>query len=691
MWGWRMQKVCIAVVFVASLGILGPDWPGAQAQSEVSSSGILGAGDAVVTRFSGVATAPRDPQLPPIPVLDHTYIDLEGTSVRIAPLTSPGYLWDARVWPASAYLDIKARDVGQVFGVTLDDAQSPNVYLTASSAYGLHIVGADTDRDTLPDRLRYGSKDARWMDGQWGRKDPRGGPGSIWKIDGKTGAVTLFADVRLGTESNAGPGLGNITYDKTHKQLFVSDLSTGMIHRLGLDGMERSVFDPGFMGMEMAQRPSTVYDPDGRLDITKGDFDSEDPETWGYADVNRRVWGLAVHKNRLYYAMVGQSAIFSVALDETTGDTLQDARWELDVPKKPKNLPVTDIVFTSQGAMTLAQRGAFASTKDYTNFADPGKARVYRYWLENPDNPETPSRWIAEPEEHAIGFEPEHRATDGGLALGHGYTREGYINTFACEASLWTTGDNLRQNAPLKDRLQPGGAQMIDGLQGMPPQPVKQYAPEKNNTPPWVSYMVDVNPDDTDDAAVFADETPVWNDATTHGWMGDIAILRQCDGAVAGGGGGAGGYGGWPGEWPWYVVDPPRCLPGQDCGKDKDCRARGDCAPPPSCAKLAGEFACDTATGTWTYKGTLATLPGFNADAIKVSNTPAGQAVTGAPVLTYVAPGSGIELTGGAAGQVMGADLCFFNKADMASGKPFACCKTSIDIQAPTKACEKKP
>lgn len=692
-WGvLSMGKISILCgVFAVSLAFY-LSAPPSFAQTSDDNQPILSAGDAVVTRFSGVTTAARDPQLPPIPLLDHTYIDLDGIATRITPLTSPGYLWDARVWPASPYLDFKARDIGQVFGVTIDDEQYPSIYVTASSVYGLHIVGGDTNGDALPDRLRNGSTDARWMDGQWGQKDPKGGPGSIWKIDGKTGDVSLFATVQLGTETNPGPGLGNITFDKAHRQLFVSDLATGMIHRFGLDGVERSVFDPGFMGMEMAQRPSTTYDPDGRLDITKGDFDSQDPETWGYTDENRRVWGLAVHKDRLYYAMVGQSAIFSVGLDEKTGDTLQDARWELDVPKKPKKLPVTDIVFTSQGAMTLAQRGAIESTQDYTNFADPGKARVYRYWLENPDNPETPSRWIAEPEEHAIGFEPEHRATDGGLALGHGYTREGYINTFACEASLWTTGDNLRRNDPLKDRLLPAGAQMIDGLQGMPPQPVKQYPPEKNNTPPWVSYMLDVNPDDTDDAAVFVPEEPIWNDTTTQGWMGDIAILRRCDGAVAdGSGGGGGGYGGWPEEWPWYVVDPPHCLPGQDCDKDKDCKARGDCDPPPSCAKLTGEFTCDTATGTWTYKGKVATISGFNADAIKVSNVPAGQGVTGAPMLSYTSPGSTIQLTGGAPGQVMGADLCFFNKADMASGKPFACCKTSIDIQAPTKACEKKP
>ena len=38
---------------------------------------------------------------------------------------------------------------------------------------------------------------------------------------------------------NPGPGLGNLAYDATHKQLFVSDLYTGMIHRFTIaDGSE---------------------------------------------------------------------------------------------------------------------------------------------------------------------------------------------------------------------------------------------------------------------------------------------------------------------------------------------------------------------------------------------------------------------------------------------------------------------
>ena len=45
---------------------------------------------------------------------------------------------------------------------------------------------------------------------------PDGGPGSIWKIDGVTGEVSLFANVMLDGIANPGPGLGNIAYDAVH-------------------------------------------------------------------------------------------------------------------------------------------------------------------------------------------------------------------------------------------------------------------------------------------------------------------------------------------------------------------------------------------------------------------------------------------------------------------------------------------
>ena len=660
---------------------------------------ILAIGDAVVTGFSGVVE-PNEQPPEGVEILDETFINTEGISARITPLSSPGFMWDARVWPGATFKEFKAKDIGQVFGVAMDDEKSPNIYVTATSAYGLHAVVPDEDNDGRPERIKKGAADANWMPGMWGTTDANdppdqdGGPNSIWKIDGQTGDISLFANVHPPGEmaSNSGPGLGNISFDKSRKQLFVSDLGTGLIHRFNLQGEQLDIFDAGGDGFSQAGITPVPLDQNLVLDIASPNFDSEDPDTWAFADENRRVYGLAVHKDRLYYALVGQSQIWSVGLDEKTGAFLKDARWELDVPKKPKKLPVTDMLFTSQGAMVLAQRSSMESSYDYANFADPGKARVYRYWLESPeDDPSTPSRWIPEPEEYAVGFEPEHRASNGGLALNHGYTRDGYIDTNVCEASIWTTADNLRRNDELTKQLLPGGPQVVDGLQGMPTGPVKQYPPEKNNTPPWVSYMLDAEPANTDQT-LEADDPLQWSDVTTQGWIGDVAIHRGCAGAVADGGGG-GGYGGWPTEYPYYTNYSGGGGGGGGGGSGGSCIiGTPGCTPPPpppSCAKQKGEFICDTSTGTWTYAFNLSSGAMANADTVKFSFLASGHSMnTG--LISPFNPTSDYLLQGGAPGQTMGADICLFNSTEMKSGKPFACCKTEFDVPAPNQKCVKK-
>jgi hypothetical protein len=661
--------------------------------------GILAIGDAVVTGFSGVVEpAPQEPPLTPAQILDETLINPEGISARINYLAAPGFVWDARAWPASRVREFLAKDVGQVFGVTLDDAVDPadnslkpNIYLAASSVYGLHLVTPDADADGRPERIKQGGEGALFMDGLWGKADTKGedgsqgGPGSIWKVDGITGEITLFANVQLEGISNAGAGLGNITYVPELKQLFASDLSTGMIHRFAMDGSEIELFDHGTTGRASAKLEPVTYDPDSALDITSSDFDSEDSDTYGYTDEDRRVWGLAYNDGRLYYAVVGGNQIWSVGFDKETGKFLEAAQWELDVPVKPKDLPVSDILFTHKGAMVLAQRGAIKATYDYSNFADSGKSRLYRYWLESPeDDPATPSRWIPEPEEYAVGFDKGERFTNGGVALNYGYTDDGYMDTNVCEASLWTTGENLRRtdDEKLKEALLPGGPLVIDGLQGMPSGPVKD-----KNSPPWASYMLDNEPDNTDLADANGEPLP-YSDARTQGWVGDVAIYRTgCSGSGIAGGGFAPGYwggAGYPWSTPEYVYntddkgDPevvdPVCTPGVDC-------------PVAQCAAPRGQFTCDEKSGTWTY--VLDTGTGFPADTIKITGTSPGISIANGPMVP-LGPPANLNVTGVAPGQLISIGLCIFDSAAMKSGKPFDCCKTSITTFAPAKACVKK-
>jgi hypothetical protein len=494
----------------------------------------LALGDAVVTGFSGT-TAPDSTQ--PLPAnrsaIDLTFINPDGPSARIISLGQPGFVWNGRVFAAPKPFDVSAKDVGQVFGVALDDKAAPDIYLAATSAFGLQIVGPGANGQ--PERRTVGGPTAAWMKGQFGL-DLQGDPGSIYKVDGATGAVTLFAKVMLNGAPNPGPALGSLAYDAAHKQLFVSDLYTGMIHRFAIaDGSEGGApYDHGVTGRGAAHLSPVPFDPGNRLNIADSKFDSENPDSWGFAPPERRVWGLAVHGGRLFYSVGNGAAaqgpqIWSVGIQQD-GSFAADARLELDVPAQPGPYPVSDIAFSQDGAMILAQRAPITASYDYSAFTKPGEPRVLRY------SPATPNGWVAAPGEYAVGFPNDYRNSNGGVDLGYGYGPDGRIDTNSCESSIWITGENLRNDPALQDRLAPGGPLVVHGIQGS-----DSHAVRDANAPPWASYFV-----------AYDDK---FDDPSAHGHLGVVRINRVACGAPvvvsggpvgssAGAGGGGGGGGG---------------------------------------------------------------------------------------------------------------------------------------------------
>jgi Domain of unknown function DUF11 len=494
-----------AILFVHSSGVSAqqPDRPP-----------NLKLGDAVVTGFSGtLAPDPAKPRPRGKSVIDLTFINPDGPSARIVAVGQPGFVWDGRLFTAPKAFDVLAKDVGQVFGIALDDQTPPNIYLTATSAFGLQLVGHG--RDGRPERRKKGGPGVVWMKGQFGL-ELQGGPGSIYKVDGRTGVVSLFANVALDGIPNPAPGLGSIAYDAAHKQLFASDLYTGMIHRFALDGRDLGTpYDHGVTGRptraNLAPHP---FNPRNRPNIASARFDSENPNTWGFAPPARRVWALAVHEGRLYYsarngAPINGPQIWSIGIRQD-GNFAADPRWELDVSGEPGPYPVSDIAFSNKGAMILAQRAPIAASYDYSAFTKPGEPRVLRYWLKDRNDPPSPGRWKLVPEEYAVGFAGNYRNTNGGVALGYGYDRAGVMNDGACEAALWTTGQNLRNNPALKSQLEPGGPLVVHGLQGSPADQVRNA-----NTPPAISYFID-----------YDDQ---FNDPRASGHTGIVRILvRPC-------------------------------------------------------------------------------------------------------------------------------------------------------------------
>lgn len=473
---------------------------------------IIHPGSTAVTGFSGTAIPGIDQGLPPgVDPVDETFIDTSQATLRIFDLTRLGGPATGQLVSTPLPFEVTAGQIGQVFAVTYDDGIRdgeatgiPDLYAGATSLNGIRIVTPDADGDGRPERQRRGTPGAVFMDGQFGVENG-GGPGTIWKIDGISGTVTRFADI----DSNSGPGIGDIAFDADHRQFFASDLDSGLIHRIDADGQAVDTFDHGFYGL--TQRNLKPLQDDGSvMDIRGPAFDSDDPGTWGFTQDERRVWALAYRDHRLYYSVGERAEIWSVGIT-ASGGFADDARWELTV-QAAEDDAVTDIAFDGDGRMYLAQRGRTESRYDYSQFADSGKAEVLRYAREAPDDPATESAWVEVPDGYAVGFPDGYRQSAGGLDLQYGYDQNGDIDAGACAATLVDTGDKLRDNPALADRLAAGGPSAVHGVQITPLPLVRPQ-----NEPPFGSWFVDFD--------------TYFEDPAVEGHVGDVEVWRPCEGA----------------------------------------------------------------------------------------------------------------------------------------------------------------
>jgi hypothetical protein len=494
----RLLKRLMAAGAVV-LAALGASASGAVAQT----GGIIQRGDAVVTAFAG--TVP--PANPPADVhpLDRTFIDLQGLTAQIFDLSNLGGGPAGQLADAPVKFRAKAGEIGHVFGIAFEGdgvRATPNIYLSASSLYGLQLVKQEGGEMR---RLINGEPGATFMPGQFG--PGRGGPGSIYRVDGRTGQITLFATVQFEGRSNSAPGLGNLAYDARTKQIFATDLETGMIHRFTMDGRERDIFDHGTDGRRRAGLAAVPYSQAGRVGINNPAFNAEDTATWGFAPKARMTFALAVQGKRLYYSVAEGPQIWSVSIDDE-GDFGKDARLEIDVKDTPASQAVTAIQFDGAGMMYIAQRGEFTGSYDYQLFAKPQMSVVLRYGWD-----EQQRRWAEAPDEYAIGFPPEHRGTVGGIALNYGYDRNGRINYGACRQTLWTTGEHLREGDNLKRVSTAGGPQIVHGLQGNYKSKVRPA-----NEPPVETW--------------FTDYDSRFEDPEINGHIGNVGIFNPCEGRI---------------------------------------------------------------------------------------------------------------------------------------------------------------
>ena len=441
---------------------------------------VLMPGDAVVTGFSGAA--------PPDPAATTLGIDLQGPSAQVISLAAMPGAPSGTMAGAPAKRRITAAEVGQVFAIALDDAgggNAPNIYLGATSMFGLHIVEGSGG-----ERLENGEEGARFMDGQFG---PGGSAGSIWRVDGSTGAITEFTSL----PGNSGAGVGDVVFDAKSRQFFASDLDTGLIHRIAEDGSLIDTFDHGVQGRAAAGLPE-VADDGSQLDIADPSFDANDPSTWGYTQQDRRVFGLAVNNGRLYYATAGTPQVWSVGIG-ADGALAGDAQLEFDVEGLPGEGPITDMLFDNAGRIYLAQRGPHKASFNFSEFTEPGQSTVVRY---KPAAGGT--GWEPDAESYAIGMPPEHNAANGGVALGYAHDENGMALSGKCGETLWSTGSRLVTSDDGAD-----APADVHGLQGNAASLVRPQ-----NEPPQNSWFIDYD--------------GMLGDANKAGQMGDVEIFQPC-------------------------------------------------------------------------------------------------------------------------------------------------------------------
>ena len=661
---------------------------------------LLALNDVVVTGFAGttVLTGELEPTPTGPQAIEQTFINAGGPAVRILNAREPRLVWNGAMWVAPQSRAISAAEVGQVFGIALDDASHPNVYLAATSVYGLNLVlkpkhdDADDDNkkdddDAVPRRLRTGSPDAEWMAGQFGAG---GGPSSIWRVDGRSGRITLFA-----TLDGGGPSaLGNLAYDAAHRQLFVSNLSTGLIHRLDLAGRDLGHFDHGADGRRAAGLDAVANDSSGRVQVSDAAFNPENPATWGFAPAARRVWGLAVHDNRLYYA-TADGHIWSLGLKDD-GDFASDARKEIDLPAG--DAPVSDIVFSHEGTMIVAERAVIGTHFDYSPLAPAGVAHVYRFWPEKPDDPRTASAWYQQPEEYAVGYANGNRGSGGGVDLAYGYKLDdkgvASFDIDGCEDAIVFTGDDLRTFHKTADGFEPGGTLQLNGLQISPARPVRGF-----NTPPSISYFVNY--------------LSQMDNRDHRGSVGGVRVYRlPCTGACPVPRDGDLAVTSVPPAGPPPVSPPgtsnppgpgdctgPDCGPpctGPDCGPPctgPDCGSpctTPDCLGPKVCMAVEGRAVCDPASGGWVYKLTATDPLGLGINTVSAYSRVPGVTVSNGPQISLVPPPGVIQLSGASPGQFVTIDICGFNSADpnYQAGKPYDCCRQTLHVRVPRGVCK---
>ncbi|MGE3107932.1 MAG: GC-type dockerin domain-anchored protein [Phycisphaerales bacterium] len=350
---------------------------------------------------------------------------------------------------------------GQVMAMTAETFFPPNNSLYALTVFDLkNFAAAPLDMNWNPANFRYNN--AAWTRGNLGSlfgitlddrgnlytahtsiyngNDPVGTlagstTGTIYKIASGTGAPTVFANL-----PNSGPGVGNLSWDCRHDQIFASNFEDGRIYRIRSDGTFLSAYDHATNTLTPAVAgviANEAGEPDG-----------------AYATLGERVWAVRHLGDRLYYSLwnhdsrsVNDAAnplppnqIWSIRLD-AAGEFIPGTQvLEKNMPPYPgylKSQPVSDISFSQDSPvkMLVAERNMTTDSSSYAHDARLIEMDwVAGNWV--------PSAGNSNANGTAYGFSVGDYGVQTNSAGGADYDTEP-------NGRIWVSGDAMHFNGPV--------------------------------------------------------------------------------------------------------------------------------------------------------------------------------------------------------------------------------------------------
>ncbi|MFM7260112.1 MAG: dockerin type I domain-containing protein [bacterium] len=261
-----------------------------------------------------------------------------------------------------------------------------------------------------------------------------GGAGSVYRLDGATGAASEL--IRLPNAITSahpqGSGLGQVDFSCEYNLYYVSNFEDGRVYAINKAGAVKGTFDHATGAITGALPTGGLQEPN---------------DVAGPVPLGQRVWAVKAVDGRLVYSLwvedsgnfnaTRNNEIWSVALDANGLFVAGTAQLELSMPEDDVDVtnPVADIAFNGDCCMFAAERGM--SSLEETS-AHVG--RLIKFCVGK-------TGWERAPEDFLLGTPSFGRNSVGGVDI------EGGVND-----RVWSIGDALEL----------GGSNNIYGLIGFP-------------------------------------------------------------------------------------------------------------------------------------------------------------------------------------------------------------------------------